>query len=587
MLVLGSVVMAAALATIAWLLLRPVAEVPVTRLAFTLPDGQQLNVSRQVVALSPDGRRVVYAANGRLHLRSLSEFESRVIPGTEGGGSAGFSPDGQSLVFFAGTAIKRVDVGGGTAATVCQLSTAAPFGIVWDSTGILFSVGTAIMRVSAAGGKPEVVVDLTNTDDLAHGVQLLPDGDTLLFTLVKRTNAAMDRFDEGQIVLQSLKTRERRLLHESGIDARYVPTGHIVYASGGTMFAVPFNLSTLAVTGGAVSVVEGVRREVGSSAMSFAFSDSGSMVYVPGPLVTGRQGLVLFDRKGSREPLELPPGRYDFPRVSPDGQRVAFETMDGKEAAVSVYELSRTTSVRRLTFGGNNRFPIWSADGRRVTFQSTREGDSAIFWQPADGGAVERLTKPEQGASHTPESWSPDGDVLLFSATKDFVSSLWTFSLKQRTATPFGDVKDSAIPADAMFSPDGRWVAYQTRPSGMGEGDTYVQPFPPTGAKYLIAPGGRPLWSRDGKELFFVPAPGVFMAVTINTQPTFTFTNPVSLPRGFGVAIPSSPRTFDILPDGRFIGVAPPGQSPSGSSSAQIHVVIGWFDELKRRVPTT
>ena len=154
--------------------------------------------------------------------------------------------------------------------------------------------------------------------------------------------------------------------------------------------------------------------------------------------------------------------------MSPDGKRIAFETSDGKEAVVSIYELSGASAVRRLTFGGNNRFPIWSADGRRVTFQSDREGDPAVFWQPADGGTAERLTTPEPGTSHVPESWSPDGEVLLFSATKDSVSSLWTFSLRDRKATPFGDVKGSSLPTNAMFSPDGRWVAYQIGERGSG-----------------------------------------------------------------------------------------------------------------------
>jgi Tol biopolymer transport system component len=319
--------------------------------------------------------------------------------------------------------------------------------------------------------------------------------------------------------------------------------------------------------------------------MSFVISQSGSLVYVPGPVSSGQQDLAVFDRKGGVEALNLPDGRYDSPRVSPDGTRIVFETNHGKEAVVSIYELSRASSVRRLTFGGNNRFPIWSADGHRVTFQSDREGAPAVFWQRADGGTAERLTTPEPGTSHTPESWSPDGEVLLFSETKNFVSSLWTFTVKDRKATPFGDVNGSALPTDAMFSPDGRWIAYQTGEVGMGEGVTYVQPFPPTGAKYQIAPGGRPLWSRDGKELFFVPAPGRFMAVTINASPTFTFTNPVSVPRGFGAAIPGSPRTFDTMADGRFVGVVP-RQSQLGSGPAQIRVVLNWTEELKRLVPT-
>ena len=443
--VMASVLIPATLAAALVWQLRPVPVVPVTRLAFTLSEGQQLNANRQAVALSPDGTRIVYAANARLYLRLMSDFEATAIPGTAPAINPVFSPDGQSLVFWAESWLKRIAISGGTATPICQVGS-APFGISWDSSGILFSEsGTAIMRVSPDGGKPELLVDLNNTEDFAYGPQLLPDGDTLLFTLVKRTDAAIDRWNDAQVVVQSLKTGVRKPLLEGGADARYVSTGHIVYASGGTLFAVPFDLSGLAVTGGAVSVVEGVRREVGSGGMSFVFSQSGSLVYVPGPVGSGQQDLVLFDRTGGVEALNLPRGRYNFPRVSPDGKRIVFETSDGKEAVVSIYELSRASSVRRLTFGGNNRFPIWSADGSRVTFQSDRAGDPAVFWQPANGGTADQLTTPEPGVSHTPESWSPDGEVLLFSETKDFVSSLWTFSLKDRKATLFGDVKGSVL----------------------------------------------------------------------------------------------------------------------------------------------
>jgi Tol biopolymer transport system component len=306
---------------------------------------------------------------------------------------------------------------------------------------------------------------------------------------------------------------------------------------------------------------------------------------VPGPASSGQNALMLFDRKGDAEALKAPSGSYEFPRVSPDGQRVAFQTSDAKEAIVSVYELSGANAVRRLTFGGNNRFPIWPADGQRVAFQSDREGDAAVFWQPADGGGAERLTKPDPGTSHVPESWSPNGDAFLFSVTKGQSTSLWVFSLRDHEARPFDDVRASAVPTDAVFSPDGRWVAYQTGDAGGAEAATFVQPCPPTGTKYQIALGGRPMWSRDGKELFYVPGPGRFMAVAVRTQSTFTFASPALVPRGFGVAGPASSRTFDITPDGRILGVGAAGQG-QGGSPMQIHVVLNWFEELKARVPT-
>ena len=317
------------------------------------------------------------------------------------------------------------------------------------------------MRVSANGGTPEVLVRVKDGEQ-AHGPQILPGGETVLFTLA--TGTAAERWDKAQIVTQSLRSGERKTLVDGGSDARYVPTGHLVYAVGGIVFAVPMDLRRLEVTGGPVPIVEGVRRAAANitGAAHFGFSSTGSLIYMPGPVSTAaaQSDLALIDRKGGVEPLKLPPGPYQHPRASPNGTQIAFATDDGKEAIVWIYELGSTASMRRLTFGGKNRFPIWSADGQRVAFQSDREGDLGIFWQRADGsGAAERLTKPDQGTSHVPESWSPKGERFLFGVTKGSSVSLWTFSLQDRKATPFADVQ-SANPLNAAFSPDGRWVAY-------------------------------------------------------------------------------------------------------------------------------
>jgi dipeptidyl aminopeptidase/acylaminoacyl peptidase len=360
-----------------------------------------------------------------------------------------------------------------------------------------------------------------------------------------------------------------------------------VYFRNGTLFAVPFDLAKLAVTADSVPVVEGVRRTANAArgGADFSFSNTGSLVYrlaTPG----GRLALALFNQNGRAEPLKLPKGSYTHPRVSPDGKRLAFETYDDKETNISIYELSGASAVRRLTFGGNNRFPLWSADGQRVAFQSDRDGDPAVFWQPADGGPAERLTKPDAGTSHTPESWSPTGDPLLFSVAKGSQQSLWTYSVRERKATPFDDVRSTTFPPDAVFSPDGRWVAYQTGEAGQGEGTTYVQPFPSNGTKYQIARGGRPLWSRQG-TLLYIPAAGQLMSVSVRTQPTFSFTSPVAVPRGFGMADPLDSRSFDIMPDGRIVGIGTVWQNQTDSpESSPMRVVLNWFEELKRLVPT-
>jgi hypothetical protein len=217
------------------------------------------------------------------------------------------------------------------------------------------------MRVSEKGGKPEQLVSVKD-DELAHGPQMLPGGQAVLFTLAKGIGVA-DRWDKAQLVVHSLKSGETKGSRRSGADARYVPTGHMVYAVGGTLFAVPFNLAGLEVTGGPVPAVEGVLRAslMTTGSVHFSFSNVGSAIYIPGS--AGQQDLALIDRKGVVESLRLPPSAYESPRISPDGTRVAIESDDGKDAIVWVYDLAGASAMRRLTFGGRNRFPVWSADG--------------------------------------------------------------------------------------------------------------------------------------------------------------------------------------------------------------------------------
>jgi hypothetical protein len=233
---------------------------------------------------------------------------------------------------------------------------------------------------------------------------------------------------------------------------------------------------------------------------------------------------------------------------------------------------------------------VWSPD-KHVTFQSDREGDLALFWQPAGGtGRAERLTTPEKGTSHVPESWSPDGRVLLYTVTKgpDTLNgprdiSLWMLSMKDRSVGPFGGVR-SSVPIGAVFRPDGRWVAYATGRSSRTS--LFVQPFPPTGAMHELSTNDidsphDPVWSHDGKELFYNPRPRGFEAVTVNTAETFTFGRPVPLPRPFQLSPPESRRMYDIMPDSRFLGLIWPGYG----TPSQVNVVLNWFDELAIKAP--
>jgi serine/threonine-protein kinase len=562
----------------------------ITRFPIMLPEGQAFtNGGRLVVALSPDGSQMVYVANQRLFHRAMSELEARPIPGTENWTAVlnpVFSPDGQSIVFWSASdqTLKKIAVSGGASVTLCPAGTL--FGMSWGENGIIYGQGPkGIFRVSENGGKPEALISV-DKNEVAHGAQLLPDGESLLYTVTTDVN----KWEQGKIFVQSIKPGStRKLVFDGGADARYVSTGHIVYAYEGTLFAIPFDLKRLQVTGGQVPILEGVRRGVGSA--QYSFSNTGSLIYVPGPVGGGggaQRTLAITDRKGGLERMKLPARAYSFPRLSPDRKRVAVST-DDKESNVWIIDLAGDTAPRQLTLGGSNRYPVWSADSQRVVFQSDREGDFGIFWQKADGtGTAERLTKPDQGLAHIPDSFSPDGTRLAYTAVKGTEAGVWIFSLQDKKSTAFAE-KASAFIGRAAFSPDSHWLAYQY--SGNGATQIFVQPFPATGAMYPIAKGGQPFWSPDGRELIYNPAAGQIGAISITTKPTFAFGEPVLLPGGTGGLQSKNPvtepRVWDFAPDGKqLIGVADAnsGQTSAGALS-QIQVVLNWFTDLKQRVP--
>jgi dipeptidyl aminopeptidase/acylaminoacyl peptidase len=319
----------------------------------------------------------------------------------------------------------------------------------------------------------------------------------------------------------------------------------------------------------------------------WAVSPTGTLVYVPGPasLSSYLYRLAIVDRTGRIERLKLPSGTYHSPRFAPNGRQIAFGTNDGEHADVWIYDLGQTNAARQITFEGRNRFPTWSPDGRWLAFQSDREGDAAIFWQDTQSnGTAERLTKPDAGMTHIPESWTPRGDVLSFSVGNGARYSLWMLSLRDKRTTRFGDV-ESQIPAASAFSPDGRWLAYQT----FQPVKSFVQPFPATGAKYQIPDSGLgPVWSWDGNKLLYSigPPPVHWAVANVTLQPSFAIGNPVPVAaEGFQTSRGSWWRQYDIDRDGRIIGLIPSDKSLTPGTIRLIEVVLNWFEELEQRVP--
>ena len=589
---LAAVVLSALTAGVAVWNLRPTEpQPPAARFYHELPDGQAFTrVGRPLVAVSPDGSQIVYVANNQLYLRNLDEMAARPIQGTdEGPDNPFFSPDGEWVGYFSSSdaQLKKIAPIGGASMTLCDAR--GPSGASWGSDDIIvYSQTEGIMRVSANGGTPELVIPAETAPELMHGPQMLPGGEWVLFTLSSASGET--RWDEAQIVVQSLDSGERKILWEGGSDARYVPTGHLVYALEEVLFALPFDLASLEVSGAPVPVVEGIRRASGfagnSATANYGFSDRGTLIYVPGSGAGGRNILALADRDGAVEPLDVPPMAYVSPRLSPDGSRLSVQARRDEGSDIWVYDLEGGTQIRRLTLEGRNFRPIWTPDGERVTFASEIDGSWSIFWQPADGSGVpERLTTAEEDTDHWPESWSPDGETLSFSVASGSESAVWTLSRDSGTK-PELFVDEPGHQRGSAFSPDGKWLAYHSTESGSGE--IYVQPFPKTGAKHRITQQGgiQPLWSPDGNELFYSRG-NLLRGLDIRTDAAFTFGNEQVLEmQGFRYSTWGI-RPFDITPDGQsFLMIFPAGGADSTASATQrINVVQNWFEELRELVP--
>jgi Tol biopolymer transport system component len=560
-----------------------------------------LRTNAGVLAISPDGTRLVYAANRQLYLRSMADVDVRPIPGTNLDVlHPFFSPDGQWIAFFAmqDLTLKKIAVTGGAALTLCKVEAgAAVGGASWDGGQIVFALpGKGIMRVSADGGVPEVIaaVDVSSTP---FGPQLIDDGRAVLFTVTNESG--VERWDKADIVVQPIGSTQRKVVVRGGSDGRYLPTGHLVYALGGTILAVPFDRSKRQATGGPVPLVEGVRRPgnaaVAGGLAQFVTSADGSLAYLPGTVATvmAPKTLAFADRTGKLVLLGLPAQPYVHPRLSPDGTELVVATDDGKEGTLWVYDIKAGGVPRRLTFGGRNRFPIWSPDGRFIAFQSDREGDLAIFRVPADGsGAPERLTKPDQGSQHEPESWRPDGKALSLNLVRGVSQGVWIWPFDgDRKPVMFVDAPGE-VEKHSAFSPDGKWIAYLLAALAGTSGATtgvFVEPYPRTGAKYQVAPGGgrTPLWSRDGRELFFHDQfSNRLSVVSVRTEPTFSSGTPVVLPIE-GTVHPIQQRNYDVTPDGKQLLVVLPESAGKTTqpSAQQINVVLNWAEELKARVP--
>ena len=596
--VAGVIVLTAIIAGAAGWNLRPSPAGRTARFEIIPPASAQLEITNTLsdLAIAPDGSRIVYTAtaNRNLYVRTLDQIEPVELVSLGQTRNPFFSPDGTQVAFHVSgeNSLRRVSIQGGPPQTIVGDIGSNLSGASWgpDDT-IVFAPtnGQGLMRVAAVGGEP---VALTTVDQSEGAIRhrwpaVLPDGRAVLFT-------AWSGSDEtSEIVVLNLETGEQEVLVSGGTSPRYASTGHILYVTAGSLWAVPFDINDLEITGDSVPVLEGVPTKT-SGAANFDLSEDGLLVYVPGrSAAIQERTLALVDRQNVVHNLNVPAKFYLSPRLSPDGRTLAVQSVEEDGSVIWTYDMTDDRQIQQLTFDGDNRRPVWTPDGDRITFASDRDGTMSLYWQPADGSATaERLTTAEEGTSHWPGSWSPDGQVLSFMVETDSSSDwdIWTLSRIEGgyDTEPLYDV-DGSVHMSPEFSPDGRWLAYAAGPAEPDQ-DIYVEPFPPTGRRERISQDGGywVFWSQEGTELFYrsvsTTLANRLRSVDIETEPDFSFSNEQVLPpEGFTVV--GFYRDYDITSDGERLLMVFPEDRLDSIANASINVILNWFEELAERVP--
>ena len=563
-----------------------------TTIATSGPTALVVSDVQRSIAITPDGSRVVYRGDNQLLVRALDQLQPTALSGLGAPQGVFLSPDGEWIGFVDGNRmIRKVSITGGPAELVCAVGQGVPTGATWGPDGtIIFATnaaGRGLQRVPAAGGEPTALT----TVDRARGEtghlwpEFLPGGEAVLFTILASPSRLLEN---AQIAVVDLRTGTSKVLIRGGSHASYVPTGHLVYGVSGTLRAVAFDLKHLAVVGTPATVLEGVVTTA-LGAANIAVAANGSLVYVAGGALFGsRQTVVSVDRQGRASPLPgIPLDAYRTVRVSPDGTKLALATFE----QVSIYDFARATLNRLTTDPASDSNPLWTPDGQRLVFTSMPAGYPELFVRRADGtGSVERvLSRAKDLIDLHPDGWSKDGKHLLFSeVTRNVCPAIGQVAFERPSEAKLL-VKGDGCSVVATVSPDGRWIAYTSGTPAARRLEIFVERYPELGDRQQISTGGGDVavWSRNSRELFFMSLDGRQMfAASMQSGTTLVAGRPQML---FESAMPPSGggyRPYDIAPDGRFL-IIQRAQAAAGTAAApEIVVVLNWFEELKRLVPT-
>jgi Tol biopolymer transport system component len=534
------------------------------------------------LAISPDGGQIAFVATSadgqkQIYLRALNALDARPLSGTDGASYPFWSPDSRAIGFFAGGKLKKIAASGGPVQSLCDAVLAR--GGTWNRDGVIvFSPGAydPLYRVPASGGTP---VPVTRFVDPLHEnshrwPQFLPDGRHFLF-LRFAPNYSPSR-PEDAICLGSLDSMTATEVVSARSSFAYTPSGQLLYVRDDTLMAVPFDAKRGQVTGPTVPIAQRVLLYRNTANSAFSVSDNGVLVYHSGPLPPVSE-LDWFDRGGKLLGSVGEPGDYEDPRLSPDARRLATNRIDPASGASSIWIFDMAGGGgTRFTFSQSvNHYPVWSPDGSRIAFDTNRNGPSDIFMKSFDGSGEERPVLASEVAK-SPTDWSPDGSTLVFERLDPRTKyDLWRLSLKAG-ATPEPIVRSDAGETDGRISPDGKWLAYASNESGIWE--VYVTAFPGPGGRWQVSNGGgvQPVWSRSGKEIFFLAGDRKLMAAPCETSPTFAVGAPKPLFQT--LARYTGNVAYDVAPDGRFLvnTIAGAGAAPP------ITVVMNWEAALKK-----
>jgi serine/threonine-protein kinase len=531
----------------------------VIRFSVSPPPGTELSIFE--AKITPDGKNIIFPSRQQgiepLFIRPLDKFEARPLEGTDGGKFPFLSPDGKWLGFTSRTkGIKKIPIEGGVALTICDTCEMTLGGSWSENDTIVFADNTGLYKVSADGGTPEKLTTINKeNDERSHNTpQILPDGKNVLFTI--------DTNDKSKPAIVSLEKKEIRYLKDIGEawKAKYLPTGHLIFARDKQLMAMAFDLQTLEITGQPIPIIG----DIYSFSPNFQITDNGTLVYLPVIKMTDNF-LTLIDRNGEGKPAIDKKGDFSSPRISPDGKRIAAKLDDD----IWVYEIESGRGIR-ITSEGKSVIPLWSLDGRSIIYSTENESSWAVYKKNADGtGEAEMLTSGDK--QYHAYSIHPTENLLaLTTFTSTGNTDIVTINLADKVqkaiiASPFKE-------DTPRFSPDGKWIAFHSMETGKSQ--IYVQPWGEEGTRVpLTKDGGMfPVWTKNGKEIIYRRG-NKFFSSEIQTAPEFKVISERMLFEGNYLT------SYDVSPDGeKFLMV----KNEHGIFPKHLNVVVNWMEEFKQ-----